>query len=364
MTIDNFIEWFHEDKFKERIKPVFNTVQNFLKVVKSKGRESQIDIGYIPIEELNEELFDYLGKNGFLENVVYKDLPDEFRNLYLLWWTENKPEEAYQYICDNILLDVTKSGNDYWMYLSSREDLDVLFYDSTRGTSARDVARQVLNGDWVDWFNDTTYDIYEDVIEDLDEANTVRLAEYILKAIGNQDLNSEDYSSDFFHELAEVQAREGFFQITSEDVYSLIKDKEAMNELLNDELNDLKYELRGIHYNAYNTAFNDELYDSVMYGLSEFFTSNFDERQVKVGDKVSYRTYIRIRDFKNVVREFLSETKIPSYYDVLEYWGRYEGVLKELMDRGVYEKIDFRVPDYPDYGKVIEYVNDGFRDNI
>ena len=112
------------------------------------------------------------------------------------------------------------------------------------------------------------------------------------------------------------------------------------------------------------TAYNDELYDSVMYGLSEFFTSNFDERQVKVGDKVSYRTYIRIRDFKNVVREFLSETKIPSYYDVLEYWGRYEGVLKELMDRGVYEKIDFRIPDYPDYGKVIEYVNDGFRDNI
>ena len=67
-----------------------------------------------------------------------------------------------------------------------------------------------------------------------DDANTEILKKYILKHIGNQDLNIENYSADFFHELMKSQGREDFFQITDNDVKSLIDDSEAMKFGRND----------------------------------------------------------------------------------------------------------------------------------
>jgi hypothetical protein len=39
-------------------------------------------------------------------------------------------------------------------------------------------------------------------------------------------------------------------------------------------------------------------------------------------------------------------------------------MMKQLMDDGEYDWLDFRIPDYPDYGLVTKDINDIFGDYI
>ena len=46
--------------------------------------------------------------------------------------------------------------------------------------------------------------------------------------------------------------------------------------------------------------------------------------------------------------------------DKLDYEGSYTTMMKRLMDDGEYDWLDFRIPDYPDYGLVTKDINDIF----
>jgi len=199
----------------------------------------------------------------------------------------------------------------------------------------------------------------------LNEKNIQILADYILKNIGNQDLNIEDYESDFFEELQEIQARDGIFQITQDNVMSLIDDKEAMEELMNGDLSDLKSELYSIHSNAYNGAYENMIYKEVMEGLKEYFSSPIEEVTKQVGEKTKYTSYIKIRDFYSNVMNFINSNLGGGYSDsVLEYYGSYTSMMSQLFNDGTYDAIDFRVDAYPDYREVDEAINDYFGDYI
>ena len=55
--------------------------------------------------------------------------------------------------------------------------------------------------------------------------------------------------------------------------------KYFFNSVFHVDLSDLKSELYSVHTNAYNNAYETEVYDLVMEGLGEFFSSRIDEVQ-------------------------------------------------------------------------------------
>ena len=371
--LDQFLEWFHDGRESEydKILKVFQTTRRFLQAVIKYGEKDEIDISYIPDKEWknDNELFDFISENGFLEGIGYDDLEDTVKNYYLLWMVNKDTNSALKYICDNILTDVVIRDDGFWLRLRDREELADFFRSSSRRSDydLQYIAKQVLGEDGLEygWYSDTTNDVYRDVIEELNEKNIQILANYILENIGNNDLNIEDYKSDFFQELAEVQARDGIFQITQDNVMSLIKDEESMDELLDADLSDLKGELYSIHNNAYNNAYESTIYTQVMDGLGEYFSSPIDEVAKQVGEKTRYTPYIKIRDFYSNVLAFIENNLGMGYSDsILEYFGSYTGMMGQLFQEEVYEPIDFRVDDYPDYREVDKAINDYFGDYI
>jgi hypothetical protein len=367
--LDQFLEWFHDGRESEydKILKVFQTTRKFLQTVVKYGEKDQIDVSYIPESEFRNdpELFDFVIENGFLDDLNYHDLEDVLKNHYLEYWIDNAPDVALKFICDDLLTDVEVRSDGFWLHLRDRDELTIFFDNRGRDTTARDLAKYVLTDESWDPYWDTTSDVYRDVIEDLDDNNQKHLGEYILKHIGNQDLNVEDYSSDFFQELAEVQARDGIFQITQDNVGPLIGDEEAMNELLNGDLSDLKSELYSIHNSAYNRAYEDECYDLVYGGLDEYFSSKIIEEPKQIGEKTRHYSYIKIRDFKSNVMNFINENKGGSYNDsTLEYWGSYVGMMGNLFEYDIYSEIDFRIPDYADWTRVKRNINDMLGDYI
>lgn len=370
MKPSDIIDLFNSGEWEKISKLFNNNIMTFLKFSMSKGFSNRLDISNISWRDFeeNENLFGFLAENGFLDNVDYDSLDDDLKNYYLEWWLNESPDECLKYISNQILTDVEIRGEgEYWLRLRDREELVIFFDDTGRDVTARDLAKGIFEEDdrWWDRFWDTTDNVYRDVIDELDDNNLQVLASRILKEIGNQDLNIEDYGSDFFHELMREQGREDFFQITSDVIYDLIKDEEAMEELLNGDLDELKGELYNIHSNAYNNAYESECYNLVYDGLDEFFSSKITEEITKSGDKTNYTSYIRIRDFYDNVKSFVYENKGRGYGDgLLEYHGSYTEIMRLLFDDNEYDQIDFRIPQYPDWELVTNNINEYFSDYI
>lgn len=313
-----------------------------------------------------EMFYKFLEKYGIAEQIVPSNVDEDYLNMVMFAWINREPQKALNYVCEKYITDVYPMKDGYYLFLSSRDELAKLFSSSGRNYSAKDVAERVLGDDSMEAFDSTTYDVYSDVIEELDEKNTRYLADYILKEIGNQDLNVDDYSSEFFDDLATEQNREGFFQITSNDVFDLIKDNEAMNELLKGDLDELRGELYNIHWNAYNNAYESEVYNSVWSELETYFTKDFEHqtKELPSGKKRTYE-YIKIRDFYGDIYNFLSSNKMPEWRSVIiDYVDNYVDFLYQRMYDGELDFLDFRIPDYPDYSLVRQYINEFFGDYI
>ena len=367
MALNNFIEEYNEDGFVGTVKSVFVRLTGFLTMVAKAKRQSEINIEMLEGDDFvnSSNLFDFLSTNGFLIDVDYETFNDDVKNYYLNWWLENDEDSALQYVCDHLLTDVENRGGQYWLYLRSREELADFFEEYSRDTSPYDLAKAIFNeDDFFERFWDTTNDVYRDVIDDLNDENKNRLAHYIVKNIGNQELSVEDYDDELFTQFSEEQETEGFFTITSENVMKLISDERAMNELLDGELIDLKSELDSVHNSAYNVAYESECYNLVYDGLNEFFESKIVEEPVG-SDNAKYRNYIRIRDFGNKVQSFVSNRQGDSYNDsLLEYFGTYTSMMGSLFEEDTYEKIEFRIPEYADWDDIRKNINEYFSDYI
>jgi hypothetical protein len=372
--VKNLIESFNDGEYEDEIKPYFNTLINFFKLIKRYNLLEELDLKEIPPDDFSNELFDYLVENGIMANLDYNSVPEEFQNNYLLHGLEYNYENTVKYITSNILGDVEIRPDGFYLYLGNdRDELADFFCGSSRrrDSSPEGVAKLVFSDEGLgnDWHfdNDTKP---SDVIDDLNEKNTIHLKDAIFKEIGNVELSLEDYSSDFFESLSEEQGTEGYFKIGPEDLNELIKDSDAINELCENDLSELGQELKNIYWNAYNSAYENEIYELVYDGLNEYFEGKIDEVPKETtksdGKKVTtYLNYIKIRDFVGHISLFLENNKNQSYSDsYLDYFGRYTTLMKQLIDDGDFDCIDFSTPDYPDWSTTQKYINEMFYDYI
>jgi hypothetical protein len=310
---------------------------------------------------------DYLSKYELDHKIAFHEVDEEFKNTILLKNLEINKENTLRFICDDLVTDVSIMDGGYYMYLRSREELAELFDKGYRDDSSYYAAKAVLGEDYWEPYYDTTDDVYRDVIEDLNDKNKSILAEYIIKHIGGQDFSLDDYDDELFSNFSEEQGTEDTFQITTNNVMTLIGDTDAMKEMLKGELSDLKSELYSIHSHAYNTAYTDEIYNAVWSEIDTYFDSNSikSESKERYDGKKVYYEYIKIKNFEKVIEDFLKENLRETYNDsFLDYFGSYVGLLRYMMENCGYESASFRTPDYPDYSRVEKYINDMFSDYI
>ena len=371
--VKNLIESFNDGEYEDEIKPYFNTLINFFKFIKKYNLLEELDLREIPPDDFSNELFDYLVENGIMDNLDYNSVPEEFQNNYLLHGLEYNYENTVKYITSNILGDVEIRPDGFYLYLGNDRDELASFFcgSSRRDVSPEDVAKQVFSDEGLgnDWYFDNNTKPSE-VIDDLNEKNTIHLKDAIFKEIGNVELSLEDYDSDFFESLSEEQGTEGYFKIQAEDLNELIKDSDAINELCEKDLSELGQELKNIYWNAYNSAYENEIYELVYDGLDEFFEGKIDEVPKETtksdGKKVTtYLNYIKIRDFVGHISLFLENNKGQSYSDsYLDYFGSYTTLMKQLIYDDEFDCIDFRTPDYPDWSTTQKYINEMFDEYI
>jgi hypothetical protein len=272
-------------------------------------------------------------------------------------------------VCISKLDDITIKDDGYYLEIKDREDLAELFYSGGRDTSARDVAKMVL-GDDVDWdrWGNTTDDVYRDVIEELNPANIELLKKHILDVLTNWKIEIDDETPDLFNNYSE----DGIFYLTPENVGDVIGDEESFMYLINnDYLEDLESDLSNIHSNAYNSAYETEVYRAVENELETFFdmksakwlsipTSYNPEKLVE-----HYSLKFNPGEVFNSISKYVADSGNWGYYaNNLDYVTTWLNMMNTFMDNGDEPWLDFRIPEYPDYSLVDKYINEFFPDYI
>lgn len=265
----------------------------------------------------------------------------------------------------NQLSDVRKQGDKYFLVLDNMSELAVLFSDSGRDSSRNYVESILDNEESYEPFWDTTDNVYRDVIEELNDKNIQYLKEKIVEDLSGRQLSPE---TDVMETIAINQGHPDYWEINNENVTSIINDEESMDELLGDELSELKSELYGLHGSAYNSAYESEVYNKVWRELSEYF-----DKGQWVSRPHPYKTGTTIHDYviditnniDTVIQDFILENESYGYTETPYYHGSYLGLLTQLQDNvSGYDKLRFYPPDYPDSREVDKNINEMFNDYI
>jgi hypothetical protein len=367
----DLVQSFNNGDYTEEIEPYFNTLMNFFKFVKKYNLLDELDLGEVPHNDFDDELFDYLTETGVISNLDYDSVPEEFKNHFLLNGLENNYEYTMVFITNNLITDVDIRPDGFYYHFRDGDELASVFCEGGRDIGAHEVAKQILSDEGLghDWHFD--YDSKpSETIDQLNEANLTSLKDIIFKEIGDKELSLEDYNSDFFESLSEEQGTEGYFRIRPQDLEDLLKDSNAFNELCKNELDELGSNLRSLYWQAENSAYEDELYTLVYNGLDEYFEGRPQEvpREVILSNgskKTRYDNFIKIRNFRNIIETFLQSNKGGYWSDsFLEYFGNLSSLIGNMISNDDFDCVDFRIPEYPDWTLTRKHINEMFHDYI
>ena len=340
--LQEYIDEFNNGEMEDLLK-IFGSMEQILTFFKKQNILDDID-------PFDDELSDYQ-----LEILNF--------NLNVL-----KDKETLR-VCVSKLDDIVTKDDGYYLYVKDREDLAELFYGGGRDTSARDVAKMVLGEDmdWDRWGN-TTDDVYRDVIEELNPANIELLKKHMLDVLTNWKIEIDDLTPDLLNNYSE----DGIFYLTPENVGDVIGNEESFMYLIdNDYLGNLSGDLYGIHSNAYNSAYETEVYNSVMNELETFFdmkTAKWESIPSNYNPNKLIEHYVlkfNPNEVYNSISKYVADSGNWGYYaNNLDYVTTWINMMNTFMDNGDEPWLDFRIPDYPSSSLVDKYINEFFPDYV
>ena len=306
--------------------------------------------------------FSILKKRGLMGEVDPKNASgsEDWQNEYLLWLYENDKENYYKWI-PSLLDDVIFENGIAYLEISDRGDLAKLFCDGNRYDLSRDTIETILSGDGDAYepYWDTTQDVYSDVIEELTPENDKRLGEYIVNVLKGQQISAD---TDELQLIASEQGHPEYVEVSMENVKRIIDDKESMNQLLQDELANLKSELYSIHSSAYNSAYEESVWAEIWSELETYFEGDGEwiskPHPYKKNTEIQYFK-IPIKDFDAQVNDYLFNSKGYGNSGTLEYHGGFIEIMKEDRDC-----LSAQAPDYPDSRKVDKNINEFLKEYI
>jgi hypothetical protein len=322
--------------------------------------------GYLDVEKYFNDyntFFNVLKKRGLMSQLDVKASGSEdWQNEYLIWLYENDREKFYRdvvMLLDNDL-EMDENGKIYYV-TNNRGELSKLFC-SSRNDISQDTIEQILSGDgdiWEPYWN-TTDDVYRDVIEELTPDNDKRLQEYVVDSLKDNQIEPETEELEL---IASEQGHPEYALVTPENVKRIIDDRETMEYLFVNGLEDLKSELYSIHSNSYNSAYESEVWDEIWSEIQEYFDGKGEwisrPHRYKKDTNVEFFKIPVGGNFDTVVLDFLNLNKRFGNSGTLEYHGSYVGILSDSVDC-----LSVRVPDYPDSREIDKNINMYFQDYI
>ena len=332
----SLIEKFYDNP--ANVSKNFGGPENFIKFVLSKG----------------DKYSEYLDpKNEFFYENDLQDL--------LIWEKYQAAEDKQQFLREFVVefldndMDVESGGKISWVI--DKDDVLLAFDDSGRDGTARNAAEMVFNEDFNEHFSDVITDFYDDCIRTLNDKNESLLANKIVSEL--PPLTSDEIKeTPFLEELWEIEGQGGFLTITSDNIAELLGDDDTTEYIITNFFPDLKSDMINAYWNAYNVAYENELSKEVYEGIEGFFGDSGKMIEVGKDYKGNSRWKYEIdvtKTFEYLFKEYFSDWK--NHYNPIEYFGSFGEMLKQLFDDGM-ERIDFRIPDYPDYSEVESAYNE------
>ena len=154
-----------------------------------------------------------------------------------------------------------------YLVVDDMDELSLLFCDRGRDDIPQETISSILSGEFdFDHYWNATNDVYRDVIEELNEKNTLSLYEYIIDTLKEIEVVPE---TELLSEIASEQ-NSSFVKITNENIKRIVDDEETMVYLFEDYLQELKSNLQSIYDNSYNSAYESMVHSEVWHELSTY----------------------------------------------------------------------------------------------
>jgi hypothetical protein len=323
MDIDEIIELFNDTELD--VEKYFNDSETFFKIMEKRGRIDDLDLE---------------------ENYMVND--------YLYYLSQTNTEKFKEEVAKQISDVRFEEGKPPVLILRDITDLKKLFCDGGRNDISQDTIGGILSGESdFDRYWDTTEDVYGDVIEELNEENLKYLYSYIVKNLEGVQIEPE---TDLLGDIA-TQQNTDYATINMENVVSVVNDSETMGYLLDHDLSDLDGELNSIHSNAYNNAYETEIYKGVWDKLDDLFdveNRKYEHKPHPYKQDTQIEVLeMPIRDFYTPIKDYLYNSKGSS--QTLEYFGDFINI---LVDNG--DCLSYWAPDYPDSREIDKNINEIF----
>jgi hypothetical protein len=303
-----------------------------------------------------QTFFAVLDKKGYLDQLDIED--PEIQNELLLWLHGRDRKRFYEFVVDKLSDVVMDENGNIYLDLGDRSELSNFFCESSRNGLSKGYIEDILSGE-----NDlylyeyTTDSVYRDVIEGLNPKNMKHLREYVIENLKGQKIETETI------ELEDIAREQGHPEYVTVDnpitAQTIIDDKDSMNYLLDTYLEDLKSELESIHTNAYNQAYESEIYKIVFNELQEYINGNgeyYSQPHRFKKDTITQRFRVPVAsNFDEIILDYLISNKNRGSRGLLEYWGDYMPIVQDEQDC-----LTVNSPDYPDFREVENNINEIF----
>jgi len=315
----------------ESIVDYFGGYENFFKILKKKKLLHLID----PRGGRNYEYW----QNEFLLFLFNEDLP-----------------RLQKYLSENVFSDVEFYNDVPYLEIGSRGELSVLFSHTNREIS-QETIESILDGEYNNDYYGYVDNIYDDVINAFSMKKYRNRFDYLQKYFVDKLKTVEVYpETKLLSNIAEEQNQD-YVSVDSNNIVSIFRDRNSVNYILNEYLEELKSELSNLYNSASNNAYESELYGDIMSELSEYFTEGEWVQRISQNPNNKYYYRTKIEGFWQIIRNFLLENS--GYTNLLEYYSYYLDMLKETI-----EPIRYYPPDYPDFDLVVSNMNDIFDDYV
>ena len=320
----------------EFIKDFFGSLESFLNYIGRKGLIHELDI-------INNEL----------------EFEDEVNKIALAI-KEHNPEKFREYVLES-LSDVTYENGEYYVTLNDKSKLAYLFCDSGRNGMSQSTISEILDGEWDFDFWDTTDNVYRDVIQELNKDNLIYLSKKISEELSDVEVEPE---TELLEEIAEEQGHPEYVALTPELIHDRIFNDENSTKSILNETDNIKSDLYSLHNRAYASAYEDEVYSGIMDELETFFDMRYSEWVTVPSSVNPNKSHIyfkvKISNFDSEISDYLNNAK--NYSEPLSNYGDYISILTENIGYGSTNCLDYYAPDYADWSKTKENINEFFGD--
>ena len=313
-----------------------------------------------------ENVFKIAVKKGALQDIQWWDTVwGDYENVIILALLNSDDPEIRKKTYENVKVhlinsDLDKIDNEWYIVLDSLSDLNELFVRADQHT-----VEEVFSEDFWEPFGwNSSDDIYRDVIEELTPENLTFFKQRFSSEIVGQVVDPT--YTDLLEEMCEEsESCDGeSLTITQEMIDRIIGDEKTTKYLLKKYLDDIRSDLYNIHSDAYNSAYVDTCYDEIWSELSPYFVQGsniWKDYSSPNSSKQRFKILLKVTDeIDKVIYDWVSTNKKETYTDYfMSYHGKYLEILRITLDDSG-NKLSVNFPDYPDYRKVENLINQNF----